>query len=54
MSNEKQRPGDETEPGTKQTGENTCPRCAGTGSFEGKPCPECKGTGSVTVIVGDA
>lgn len=42
-------------PGGSQTGENTCPACAGSGKDAGgNPCPECGGTGKVTEIVGDA
>jgi DnaJ-class molecular chaperone len=48
------KPGDETEPGGKQSAENLCPNCVGSGEVEGEPCPTCKGTGTVTVIVGDA
>lgn len=48
------RPGDETRPGSKQSGENVCPTCAGTGKVDGHGCPDCKGTGTVTSIVGDA
>ena len=51
---EKERPGDETEAGTKQAAENICPRCSGSGEVGGKSCEECDGTGRVTVIVGDA
>ena len=48
------KPGDETEPGTKQSAENICPKCSGTGEVNGKPCTDCEGTGTVEVIVGDA
>ena len=47
-------PGDEDAPGTKQTGEDICPACGGTGNLDRKPCPDCAGTGRITVIVGDA
>jgi hypothetical protein len=47
-------PGDETEPGSKQSAPNVCASCGGTGEADGQPCPECAGTGTVTVIVGDA
>jgi len=47
-------PGDEDVPGSRQTGENTCPTCDGTGQLNRKPCPDCGGSGRVTVIVGDA
>ncbi|SCY67896.1 hypothetical protein [Microvirga guangxiensis] len=46
--------GDEDAPGTKQTGENICPACSGSGQLEQRPCPDCGGSGRVTVIVGDA
>lgn len=42
------KPGDEAEPGTPGTGENTCRTCAGTGKKAGEPCPDCSGTGIVT------
>ena len=46
---------DATTPDAPQTGENTCPRCAGRGRLgDGKPCPDCGGTGRVTETVGDA
>jgi hypothetical protein len=51
---ERKNPGDEDVPGTKQTGENICPTCHGSGSIGQKPCPDCGGSGRVTVIVGDA
>jgi hypothetical protein len=47
-------PGDEDAPGTKQTGENICPTCNGSGQLNQRPCPDCGGSGRVTVIVGDA
>jgi len=44
-----------TSPGdADQTGENTCPDCAGTGELEDGSCPACAGTGVVTEVVGDA
>lgn len=51
---ERKNPGDEDVQGTKQTGENICPTCAGSGAIGQKPCPDCGGSGQVTVIVGDA
>jgi DnaJ-class molecular chaperone len=49
------KPGDEVPEGTPQSGEDTCPRCAGGGrDAQGAPCPECLGTGTVTRLVGDA
>jgi DnaJ-class molecular chaperone len=50
----KKAPGDETEPGTRQSAENICRRCSGTGKVDGRPCRDCGGSGRVTVIVGDA
>jgi DnaJ-class molecular chaperone len=47
-------PGDEDRPGTKQTGEDICPACSGSGMVDQQPCPECGGSGRITVIVGDA
>ncbi|WP_170304095.1 hypothetical protein [Microvirga makkahensis] len=47
-------PGDEDVPGTKQTAENICPACSGSGRLNQSPCPDCGGSGRVTVIVGDA
>jgi DnaJ-class molecular chaperone len=39
----------------KQTGENTCPACRGTGvNSSGERCAECGGTGIVIETVGDA
>jgi len=54
MPTKRKAPGDETEPGARQSGENICPRCSGTGKIDGKACPECRGSGKVVVIVGDA
>jgi DnaJ-class molecular chaperone len=50
----RRKPGDETEPGSEQTGESVCRDCAGTGQVNGARCIACDGTGTVTVIVGDA
>lgn len=51
-------PGDEAAPGTPQSGETTCPLCAGSGSVDNNGvavmCPECEGSGRITVLVGDA
>jgi DnaJ-class molecular chaperone len=41
-------PGDDAPPGTPGTGEDVCPRCAGTGKWQGQPCENCGGTGMVT------
>jgi len=48
------RPGDETPPGSPQSGEAPCGICKGTGRVEGERCEACDGSGRVTVIVGDA
>lgn len=48
------KPGDETRPGAKQSGEQICPACGGSGRIDKAPCADCGGTGRVTVIVGDA
>ena len=37
-----------------QSGENTCPDCAGTGRRDGDVCPTCTSTGTVVETVGDA
>jgi DnaJ-class molecular chaperone len=47
-------PGDETAPGTPQTGETTCPECHGTGRAPSGECPNCGGTGRVVQTIGDA
>lgn len=47
-------PGDEAPPGTPGSGENTCRKCEGSGTVDGKPCPECEGTGYVIVEIGGA
>ena len=51
---ERKNPGDEDAPGTKQTGDDTCPACGGSGRLNQKACPDCGGSGKITVIVGDA
>ena len=51
---ERKNPGDEDAPGTKQTGENICPICGGSGRLDAMPCPDCGGSGRITAIVGDA
>ncbi|MDR7036634.1 MULTISPECIES: hypothetical protein [Methylobacterium] len=51
-SAEPTKPGDEAQPGTPGTGENLCPRCAGSGQFEAKTCPDCNGTGKVVTGIG--
>jgi DnaJ-class molecular chaperone len=47
-------PGDQAPQGTPGAGENICPTCAGTGSFEGATCETCAGTGTVIEEVGGA
>jgi DnaJ-class molecular chaperone len=37
-----------------QTGENVCPRCAGTGTVDGDACDACGGRGLIDEPVGDA
>jgi len=51
---ERMAPGDEAPPGTPGTGEDICPRCAGSGEADGGKCPECEGTGTVVKGVGGA
>jgi len=50
-------PVDPAEPNTPQddqrsAGENTCPRCGGSGQLEGAACPTCEGTGEVMEGIG--
>lgn len=48
-------PGDQAPPGSPQSGERICPRCAGTGKqASGTQCEFCGGTGRVIELVGDA
>jgi len=54
VETEKKSPGDQGRPRTKQSGENTCPKCGGSGRIDEKACPDCGGTGKVIEIVGDA
>jgi DnaJ-class molecular chaperone len=51
---DRKNPADEDAPGTKQTGENICPTCSGSGRVGEKSCPDCSGSGRITAIVGDA
>jgi hypothetical protein len=51
---DRKNPGDEDAPGTKQTGENICPTCHGSGSLDRKACPDCGGSGMTIAIIGDA
>ena len=45
-------PGDEAQPGTPGTGENTCPDCSGSGRVNAHPCKTCGGTGIVIEGIG--
>jgi DnaJ-class molecular chaperone len=54
VETEKKSPGDQARPGTKQSAENICPKCGGSGRIDEKACPDCRGTGKVIEIVGDA
>jgi len=54
MSEDPINPGDDAPEGTPGTGENICPRCSGSGRFEGEACPECDGTGIVIQGIGGA
>jgi hypothetical protein len=45
-------PLDEAPPGTPGAGENTCPRCGGSGRLDDAPCPGCDGTGVITEGLG--
>lgn len=48
-------PGDEVPPGSPDSGEAVCPKCAGSGQVEGgRACGNCGGTGKVTQLIGDA
>lgn len=47
-------PGDEALPGSKQSAEQICPACQGSGRIENSACADCGGTGRITAIVGDA
>ena len=52
MASEPTNPGDDAAPGTPGTGENICPRCAGSGEADGGACPESGGTGKVIEGIG--
>jgi DnaJ-class molecular chaperone len=54
IKSDKTAPGDQARPGTQQSAENICPKCAGSGRVDEKPCGNCGGTGKVIEIVGDA
>jgi hypothetical protein len=47
-------PGDEAAPGTPGTGEDVCPKSAGSGRIAGKPCENCGGTGKIIRAIGGA
>ncbi len=47
MDDDAMKPGDEAPAGTEGAGENLCPRCGGSGEFDGRPCATCDGTGKV-------
>jgi DnaJ-class molecular chaperone len=52
MTTGKMAPGDDAVPGTPGTGEDLCPRCGGSGVWEGDTCPNCEGTGKVVEGIG--
>ncbi len=46
-------PGDDAPAGTVGTGEDTCPRCGGSGMLAAsQACPDCDGTGIVIQGIG--
>ena len=46
-------PGDDAAAGTPGSGEDTCQRCAGSGTLStGQDCPDCDGTGIVIQGIG--
>lgn len=48
-------PGDETPPGTPDTGEDVCPSCNGSGrTVQGGKCPTCEGSGKIIRRIGGA
>ncbi|MGH2978562.1 MAG: hypothetical protein ACRDLQ_02860, partial [Solirubrobacterales bacterium] len=47
------RPGDEAPPGEPAPGENPCPKCGGSGRFNGRGCRHCEGTGRVPQVPGE-
>ena len=47
-------PGDDAPPGTPGTGEDTCPKCRGTGKVDGQTCQNCGGTGKIVEGIGGA
>ena len=52
MNDQPLNPGDDAEPGTPGSGENTCPQCAGSGKQGEAACPVCGGTGKVVEGIG--
>jgi hypothetical protein len=52
MASEPINPGDDAAPGTPGTGENVCPRCAGSGEVDGAICADCGGSGTVIEGIG--
>jgi DnaJ-class molecular chaperone len=54
IKSDKTAPGDQARPGSKQSAENICPKCAGSGRVDENACPDCGGTGKVVETVGDA
>lgn len=54
MTDNIQTSGDEVPVGSPQSGEDTCPACAGIGKIGTQPCDQCGGSGIITVLVGDA
>jgi hypothetical protein len=46
-------PGDDAPAGTVGTGEDTCPRCGGSGRLAAnQACPDCDGTGIIIQGIG--
>lgn len=45
-------PGDKAQPGAENAGEDLCPVCGGSGSYNGEDCKNCGGSGRVYVPVG--
>ena len=53
MSAPEPSPGDEAPAGTIGAGEDTCPRCSGSGKVDGdRACPDCDGTGIIIQGIG--
>lgn len=47
-----QTPGDDAPQGTPGTGEDVCPKCAGSGTIQDQPCPDCEGSGKIVRGIG--